>query len=182
MILGPLTANRHRSCFQLSGVSQSGSSLCDRARRPGTRGSAPRPPSLLLISLSFCWSSVGFPETSCGPGPGASTSPSRMVCLCSRCNDRDDFVILNSFLRCAPITGDGERPPDVEMINAPPRPSSFADLRVSGAEVHDSTMRPTDEVLSDLQLSAPWLGLKARRLGEATRRTPPEELCNGDFC
>ena len=41
-------------------------------------GSVPRPPSLLLISSSFCWSSVFFPATGCGPGPGASTSSSRM--------------------------------------------------------------------------------------------------------
>ena len=95
-------------------------------------------------------------------------------------NDRDDFVVLNSFLCYASI--DGERPPNVEMMNTPPRPSNFADLRVSGAEVRDSTVRATDEVLSDPRLPAPRLGLQARRLGEAARGTPPVELCNGDFC
>ena len=71
MLLGPLTANRHRSCIQLSAIRPRGHDA--GAERDIHRYATVRddPGHLFLISSSFCWSSVGFPETGCGPGPGA---------------------------------------------------------------------------------------------------------------
>ena len=113
--------------------------------------------------------------------PG-STSSSRVFACAAGGATETTSRFLTPFCAVAPDTGDGDRPPNVEMVHTPPRPTSFADLRVGGAEVHDTAVRPTDEILSDPHLPAPRLGLKARRVGEAVGRTPPVESCNGDFC